>query len=530
MIVFLFNTLTVNATHIKAGEITAARDANNPFRYNFTLSLYCDSAADQRVLAAVSPATFLFSDGGSVTVDKTAGSPTQIGNSTLKYVFNFSYVFQSSGRFAVSYLEENRNAGVINMDNSVNTPFFIATAININPFLGLNSAPVFTIPPIDVACSGQTYLHNPGVYDPDGDSIAYKMFVPQKGAGIFVDNYRDPNASSICSQYGGNCTPTNFGIDAYSGTVTWDSPFYFGSTANLYNIAFIVEEWRNGILLSTTIRDMQIRVEDCNNRPPKITPPNRKCVMAGKTMRDTVTVFDPDNTNQRITLFATGGPFLVSPNPASISLFINQRQNLSARFIWNTICSHVQKNDYTVYFRANDRPPLGKSLTDIKTWAINVVAPPPIGFKARIVNGNIRLSWKSYLTTNQCSGLADSIFIWRANGCQTFKRDTCNTDFHPGFTKIGSVGVSDTFFVDLTAKKGNLYSYFAQAHLNDKAGHSLTGLASKDTCIGLPVTSPVITKVSVIKTDSLKGIISVKWVKPIELDSNAFIGPFGYKL
>lgn len=537
---FLFFTLSHHSfgTHIKAGEITAARDPSNPYRYNFTLNLYCDSAAARQVLDAVSPATFEFSDGGTQTVnlyqDPVNLNPRELGNSTRLYVFKFSYTFQSSGNFSVSYTEFNRNAGILNMDNSVNTPLYLSTSIIINPFLGLNTAPVFTIPPIDVGCSGQVYIHNPGVYDPDGDSIAYKMYVPQSKAGVFVDNYRAPNNPSICGQYSGACTTTGFSIDSKTGTITWDTPYYFTnapSAPNLYNIAFVVEEWRNGILLSSTIRDMQIRINNCNNRPPKIVVPNRKCVMAGKTIRETISVTDPDFDNIRINMvIPSGGAFNVSQNPATWTLLTSLARSLTGRFTWNTICSHVRKEDYLTYFKATDLPPASKSLSDIKTWAINVVAPPPVGFKVATKGGNVRLSWKSYLSTYQCTGLADSIYIWRINGCQTFIRDTCNTDFHPGFIKIGTVGINDTVFVDMTAKKGNLYSYFIQARLQDQTEKILTGLASKDTCVGLPVTSPIITKVSVIKTDPSKGIISLKWVKPLDLDSTVYIGPFGYKL
>ena len=71
----------------------------------------------------------------------------------------------------VSYFEQNRNDGILNMDNSIDTPFFIETEILIDPFFGLNNTPVLLIPPIDNGAVGIKYIHNPGAFDTDGDSL-----------------------------------------------------------------------------------------------------------------------------------------------------------------------------------------------------------------------------------------------------------------------------------------------------------------------------------------------------------------------
>ena len=49
-----------------------------------------------------------------------------------------------------------------------------------------------------------------------------------------------------------------------------------------YNIAIKINEWRNGVLLNSIIRDMQILVLSCENHPPTIRAEEEICVVAGE--------------------------------------------------------------------------------------------------------------------------------------------------------------------------------------------------------------------------------------------------------
>ncbi|GIR72975.1 MAG: hypothetical protein CM15mP75_4870 [Flammeovirgaceae bacterium] len=96
-------------------------------------------------------------------------------NQVALNLFKVVHTFQAPGRYVVSYFEQNRNDEIVNMDNSVDTPFFIETEILIDPFFGLNNTPVLLIPPIDNGVVGIRYIHNPGAFDPDGDSLSYEL-------------------------------------------------------------------------------------------------------------------------------------------------------------------------------------------------------------------------------------------------------------------------------------------------------------------------------------------------------------------
>ncbi|MCK7532596.1 MAG: hypothetical protein MZV63_16970 [Marinilabiliales bacterium] len=57
----------------------------------------------------------------------------------------------------------------------------------------------------------------------------------------------------------------------------WDTPVMQGE----YNIAFVIDEWRNGVKIGSVTRDMQIEILACNNNPPVIVAVDDTCVTAG---------------------------------------------------------------------------------------------------------------------------------------------------------------------------------------------------------------------------------------------------------
>ena len=76
----------------------------------------------------------------------------------------------------MSYAEPNRNLDIVNF-NAVAVPFYLESGIVVR--MGqCNSLPRLVVPPIDQACKGVSFLHNPGVSDSDNDSVSYELFVP----------------------------------------------------------------------------------------------------------------------------------------------------------------------------------------------------------------------------------------------------------------------------------------------------------------------------------------------------------------
>lgn len=542
---------TAQATHIRAGEIIAERISD--LRYRFTIRMYFDTCP----FCADSPTLDVdFGTGEDpIRFARTNSFPVAGVQETSVNEYIFEHTFPSPGRFRVSFIERNRNDGIINVNNSnsVDIPFSVETIITISPILGANSTPNFTIAPLDQACVGQRFTHNPGAFDVDGDSIAYRLAIPKQNVNDVVPNYLDPNDSSFGQGTEADSTlPAEFSIDPITGTVTWDAPTQSGE----YNLAFVVEEWRSGVLIGEVVRDMQVIVNECNNRRPDLTPLSI-CAVANEIPGDTSNVIfepiiatDPDGDEIEISVSNAisedgnesidQGIFDSDVFDVTAELFPTTQINdttYSAIFRWDTRCEHVREQPYYLVIRAKDIPNQGpgalvQSLVDVETWQIQVKGPPPIQFNAQLDDRAANLSWQDYRL--QCPSFNNfdfstmDIIIWRREGCGM--RLMCEQDPTMfGYTEIGRVGVDDTTFRDDgPLARGLTYSYVLTVNYPQPTRG--TSLASEEACVSLPLTAPLITNVNVDQTDALNGQISLRWIFPPELDTSLDVGPYSYIL
>ena len=300
----------VSATHLRAGEITVTRESCTSLTFIITITAYTNTGSNVRFGGGVLD----FGDGSRPLTPPEIGNTNRpdLGPNIGIVTFTTTHTYSGSGRYVISYLERNRNAGILNMFNSVQTTFYIESTINIDPFLGCDNSPRLLVPPIDKACRGAAWYHNPGAYDPDGDSLSYEFTVPKRDKGIPVNNFRDPNSKEfydrVSINYGtaneAKNGPPGFSINAVTGTIIWDAP----GAAGEYNIAFIIKEWRKvaGIWINQghVVRDMQIIVEDCSNKRPELQVPPDICVTAGTKVTADIFGTDPDKDSVKIEAFS----------------------------------------------------------------------------------------------------------------------------------------------------------------------------------------------------------------------------------
>ncbi|RDC64855.1 hypothetical protein [Adhaeribacter pallidiroseus] len=195
---------TVQATHIRAGEITAQSDTTlpvanrNPLRYFFKMVQYADvnSAADNPT------AILSFGDGTSQEVERA--DHKKITPDTWRNVYYFEHIYTGGDTYRLVYYEVNRSKNVVNMTQSDQQDFVLTTFITIDVFEPINHTPQLLVPPIDVATSGQLFVHNPGAFDADGDSLAFRLFPSQQN---LTDDRDKPQIADVFGfQY-----PNNFG-------------------------------------------------------------------------------------------------------------------------------------------------------------------------------------------------------------------------------------------------------------------------------------------------------------------------------
>ncbi|MEQ8474483.1 MAG: gliding motility-associated C-terminal domain-containing protein, partial [Marinoscillum sp.] len=304
---WIISILASMATHIRAGEITAERIDNLTRTYRFTFTGFRDSGSP----IPFGQGVFRFGD-DSFQEGNFNVTITPIDNEIEMVQFQLVHTYSSSKRFIVSYREENRNRDIINMDASGVTPFYVESMINVDPFAGLNNSPILTVPPIDFAAVGVKFIHNPGAYDPDGDSLAFHITTPKQSVFSFVANYVPLDDSRFYTNpkqgNEGQNHDSELTLDPIKGDLVWDAPgdlLNQGDKAE-YNVAFVIEEWRyNKVLkqwklLGFVTRDMQIIVRETDNERPNLQVPDDLCVEAGMTVSELIQGTDPDGDPVKI--------------------------------------------------------------------------------------------------------------------------------------------------------------------------------------------------------------------------------------
>ena len=529
------------ATHIRAGEITAVRISQTSLKFRFTIVIYSDTGspiqvADGGIINFGQGRTIGSLQGGNRQTIEDASvnfEERSIGNETAMTIIEIEHTFDGPGVYVVSYTEQNRNDGILNINggSSKQVPFHIETVLRIDPGLDVNATPQLTIPPIDRGCIGARFTHNPGAYDPDGDSLAYRMVNLLQDRGVEVSGYVPLNDPSITTLREDGGSPAKFEIDPITGTFTWDAPMVAGE----YNAAFIVEEWRFSEvtgkyeLLGYVTRDMQILIEDCDNERPELEIPADTCIEAGAILEAIIRGTDPDNN--KVLVEAFGGVFNLNPNAAQFTPEPSFRQQPAEHtFSWQTDISHVRRRPYEIQFKVSDQPtdPDAPSLTEFATWYVTVVAPAPTGLNSAIANArSIQLTWDNYVGRN----FNPVMKIYRRVDSFDFDPENCNLGIPDGsgYELIDQVPINQTNYVDTNdVRPGVNYCYRIVAEFPLPKGG--TSYASIETCALIPLDVPAITNISVEETDITNGEMFVKWTSPLEIDQVLFPPPFRYEL
>lgn len=512
------------ATHNRAGEITYRWISG--LTYEITVTTYTNT---YNTTADRCEVTVYFGDGDSAVAPRINGPSTlcptthdgeMITVNTKLNIYRTSHTYHGSYNFVITMEDPNRNAGVCNMPSSVNTSFFLRTELNINPFLSPNSSPVLLNPPIDQACLGECFEHNPGAYDADGDSLYYRL------SSSYANGVPIPGWS-----YPPNMGPNS--IDHRTGDLVWCTPTMICE----YNVAIVIEEWK--LLLTThqryfagsVLRDMQINVASCLNSPPVVSSLPDTCIVAGSQLTFNVTATDPEANV--VTLSASGGPFLLSP-PASFPT-VSAVNSVTGTFSWTPGCSAVKLLPYLVTFKAEDNNPT-TSLVNFESMFITVVAPAPTALTAVPSGSSIVVGWtpSSCALTGGVNPLKGYL-IYRKESCDPWMHSLCETGVpsYTGYTLIRTVNAATTSFTDNNGGAGLLhgvdYSYIVVAYYNDGS----QSYASANVCAQLVRDVPIITNVSVLTTGT-SGSIWTHWVKPLgispNLDTIANPGPYEFRL
>jgi gliding motility-associated-like protein len=495
----LLTFIKVSATHNRAGEITYVQLSDHTFQITITTFTYTLSPANRSQLEVIW--------GDNTTSIAPRKSILYLPNYYMRNIYITNHTYPGPGIYKIVVQDPNRNDGVLNIPNSVYVVFSISTTLVVNPTIGRNNTPVLLNPPYDKAARGYVFVHNPGAYDSDGDSLSYALTVCTRENGKPIEGYTLPPATHFIK------------VDSVSGDLIWDTPADTGK----YNVAMEIQEWRYGKKIGVVERDMQIEVYDTKNKPPVNGPLKDLCIEAGDTVSLLVT--STDENSDRIYLKAASGIFSFTDCPARFTKVDSAPGFASARFFWTPCHSTVRAQPYDVLIKSDDSYSDLK-LSDIDNFQIKVLGPPPKLNEALPEGKFIHLKWSDY-GTKFISGFN----IYRREGASTFRPDSCTAGIPSlsGFVKTGYIaGSSVTSYVD--TDKGQGLQYGKQYNYRIVAVY-LNGTESKvsnEISSSLISGVPIVTNVSVRNTSASDGSILVKWLKPEKLDTIPANGPYEY--
>jgi hypothetical protein len=154
--------------------------------------------------------------------------------------------------------ESARNASLSTIAGSGSDNLFIYSVMN-NMNGICDDSPTFVNKPVPLACVGQVFCFNNGVYDVQGDSLVYELIIPRTG----------PAASDTVSYISGYSylqpliSSPPMTLNPVTGEICMNP-----QQSDVTPIAILVSSYRNGLLISQVERDIQLTILGCTNSLP----------------------------------------------------------------------------------------------------------------------------------------------------------------------------------------------------------------------------------------------------------------------
>ncbi|MBK9544147.1 MAG: gliding motility-associated C-terminal domain-containing protein [Bacteroidetes bacterium] len=220
-----------------------------------------------------------------------------------------------------------------------------------------NSSPIFSNIPISFLCIGQAFHYNHGAFETDGDSITYSFITPRSAANtnvVFAAGYNVNNPIS---------SSPAMTLDASGDILITPTQSEVGV------MAIIVREYRNGVLVGSVIRDMQIWTQPCSNILPTATGingTNNFSIIACPNQPITFTVNSADgNAAQNVVMnwnnAVSGATFTTTNVSRPVGTFTWTPTSADAR---------PQPYTFTVTVQDNNCPSAG-----FQTYSYDIIVP-----------------------------------------------------------------------------------------------------------------------------------------------------------
>jgi gliding motility-associated-like protein len=393
---------TVNATHLMGGNLTyeyLGLNGGGSYDYRITLTIYrlCDGGS---ALLPNSTQMGVYQDNPS----NPSGDKSRVTFTTLNLISQ-QFITPPSGNDSCTFapnvcVEEGVYQTTISLVSSINSYYLIADRCCRNnnianldlpgdagqayyalipPTATVNSSPTFAAAPVPFICTSDTASILNQAIDADGDSLVYSFVTPYNGistggspAPLPPITYPWPIQEINYNPGFSNTQPFGPGsfvsIDPTTGLASYLSP-----NQGFYVVAVEINEYRNGVLIGTTRRDIQLIVIACPSNPaPNLASGSTTTsytIQEGQTLCFNVGFVDSNNDSIRTT--HTGDIFnSVITNPVATFTDVNGLGSITSQFCWTTGCNQGRANPYQFSVNAIDNGCPAKTTNIV--YSINV--------------------------------------------------------------------------------------------------------------------------------------------------------------
>jgi len=294
LIAALFSGHSLSASHLSAGDITYKCLGNDEYEIRTTLYRDCSgvnapSSVSVRISSIscnyVSPADFFLTlqlvdsilpppDGG-IDVSQLCNTfkPCSSCNTPLPaqcavalpgykmFIYAGNFIFpEACEDWTINWSQCCRNGAIDNLQGASGLSLYLEAILN-NEDAPCNDSPQFLNSPIPYLCAGQAFSYDHQVVEPDGDSLVYSLDTARSAQFTNITYVAPYSAMQPVST-----SPINqFGFDSASGNF-----FFIPFGPQICVVVVRIDEYRRGVYIGTTYREMQLVVENCSNQSPNL--------------------------------------------------------------------------------------------------------------------------------------------------------------------------------------------------------------------------------------------------------------------
>ncbi len=209
------------ASHLRCGYITVERSSCTANMVIITITVFTNTYS---AVQFGGDGILSFGDGEIFKLPEIENTyRPDLGPSIGIAQFTRTHTYTVAGEYIISYLEPNRNGGVLNMHDSFNTTFYTETKIDLTKTIC--ASPVFLAPPVFTGITDSQLNVSLGTSSQDDNLITYEMAVPFRDRGLPVTNF---------------VKPPNMSLNKLTGLLTWDA---YTALPGEYNFAVIAIQW-----------------------------------------------------------------------------------------------------------------------------------------------------------------------------------------------------------------------------------------------------------------------------------------------